>query len=215
MDSVVFKVALPAALAAFVVGLALLRLSVRRRINRDPIRLGAAHPHEVAGFAEGLLSAGTVGIALDVVLNALWADEMAMHYAIPAIRNSATAGWTGLFVLATGLLLDLWAVRSMGDSWRVGLDRESPGALITTGLYRYVRHPIYAAILMVGFGMALISADIVAIDAAAMLWAAVSVQARLEEAFMAATYPQYNEYRMKTGRFFPPLLPLEPARNQS
>jgi len=215
MDSVVFRVALPAALAAFVVCLAFLRSGVRQRISRDPIRLGSAHPNEVASFAEGLLSAGTVGVALDVVLNALWADGMTQHLAIPAIRNSPTAGWCGVFVLGAGLILDLWAVRSMGDSWRVGLDRERPGALVSTGLYRYVRHPIYTAMIMVGLGMALLSADIVSIPAAAILWAGVSMQARVEESFLAATYPEYNEYRMKTGRFLPKLGSPELVRKQS
>jgi hypothetical protein len=56
--------------------------------------------------------------------------------------GSRVVGFAGLVLLGFGVLVASLAVRQMGASWRVGIDRQAPGALVASGLYARVRHPI-------------------------------------------------------------------------
>src|SRR5436189_129706 len=46
----------------------------------------------------------------------------------------------------------LFAQVQMGVSWRVGVDTGETTALVTSGLFRSVRNPIYTAVLVLVFG---------------------------------------------------------------
>ena len=75
--------------------------------------------------------------------------------------------------------------------------------IATTGPYRLVRHPRYAAValanlifvLFTGFWLSLLGI---------LGWVAIYVQARDEEQFLLTLAPRaYGEYRCRTGMFFP------------
>ncbi len=110
----------------------------------------------------------------------------------------------GLALLAAGVLLTSVAVLQMGVSWRVGIDRQAPGSLVTSGLYARVRHPIYSGMLLATAGLAGVTADLLSVTVAAIAFASLPVQARLEEEFLLARHPdEYPEYLRRTGRFWP------------
>ena len=52
----------------------------------------------------------------------------------------------GVVLIACGFLLFVWALKSIGDSWRVGIDRNNPGRLMTGGAFSYSRNPIFVFI---------------------------------------------------------------------
>jgi len=51
----------------------------------------------------------------------------------------------GALIVTGAVILFAIALRDLGDSWRLGLDRSAPGPLVTGGVYRWTRHPIYVA----------------------------------------------------------------------
>lgn len=84
--------------------------------------------------------------------------------------------------------------------------------LKTGGLYRYVRHPIYSGVLLLGAGIALTSGSLIAAGAAVLLFIDLSIKARLEERFLRERFENYADYALRTPRFFPRLRAGENGR---
>jgi protein-S-isoprenylcysteine O-methyltransferase Ste14 len=115
-------------------------------------------------------------------------------------------GYLGLSLLILGFLQAAVAVRQMGVSWRIGIDKEAPGPLVSRGLFSRVRHPIYSGVLLATAGLAALTADLFSLTVAAAAWIGIPVQARLEEEFLLSRYPEYATYLEHTGRFWPRII---------
>jgi protein-S-isoprenylcysteine O-methyltransferase Ste14 len=80
------------------------------------------------------------------------------------------------------------------------------GGLVTTGPYRWLRHPIYAAILYFVWAAALDYRTAPAVGAAALVTLGGAIRMYAEEKLVLATYPEYASYCDRTGRVIPFLL---------
>ncbi len=101
-------------------------------------------------------------------------------------------------LMALGLIA--WSVRSLPPG-------ERGRTLVTTGAFRYFRHPLYAAFLtFFNFGLALFLDHGVFLVWAVLLHPLWHLVIRREEASMHKTFPDvYQTYCQSTGRFFPRL----------
>lgn len=54
----------------------------------------------------------------------------------------------GIAVAALGIVLALAAQLSLGASWRIGIDEAERTDLVTTGAFRVLRNPIFAAVIV-------------------------------------------------------------------
>ncbi len=112
----------------------------------------------------------------------------------------------GYVSLLGGILLWLRAVMSIGMDSLVMLYvyRPDDGSRSETGLYTLVRHPIYAAALHIGGGLALIHANWYALLVAVLLPLFFLGWVRLvEEPELLRRFPDYAEYRRRVPAFFP------------
>jgi len=83
----------------------------------------------------------------------VWIATPALSFADYPLRPAALAA--GASLLATGLWL-LWRSHAdLGSNWSVSLQLREEHALVTHGLYRRVRHPMYLALLVFSLGEAL------------------------------------------------------------
>jgi len=103
-------------------------------------------------------------------------------------------------------LLMLWARLTFGIRSFHGSANPTAGGLVTTGPYRYIRHPIYAAILY--FFWAGIAAHLSLVTVAVGLLATVFTAVRIvaEEKLLVTMYPEYGEYARATMRVVPLVL---------
>ena len=77
------------------------------------------------------------------------------------------------------------------------------GGLVTTGPYRYLRHPIYAAILYFVWAAALDYHTAASASAAVVCTAGAVVRMLSEERLVVERYPEYRDYMRRTKRVLP------------
>ncbi|PJF27574.1 MAG: hypothetical protein CUN53_03500 [Phototrophicales bacterium] len=77
--------------------------------------------------------------------------------------------------------------------------------LVTSGLYRFARHPIYTGVLCAAVGAALAHGNLIAVAIAIIFSPFFTVKSMYEETLLRAAYPDYDDYARRTGRFFPGL----------
>jgi protein-S-isoprenylcysteine O-methyltransferase Ste14 len=116
--------------------------------------------------------------------------------------DSPVVGWIGVAVCALGAGLFIAALVTFGRSFRVGLDEDHPGELVTTGAFALSRNPIYTAFAIILCGVFLIVANwVILIYLVAAVWL-FNRQIRLEEASLTKVYGQpYLDYCRRVRRF--------------
>ena len=110
----------------------------------------------------------------------------------------------GAIVQAGFLLLAVWARRHLGRNWsaevRIAVDHQ----LVCTGPYRFLRHPIYTAMLGIFLGTAIASGQYHALVGLALLVVAYLRKTRLEDQILAQTFgDDYEAYRRDTWALLP------------
>jgi protein-S-isoprenylcysteine O-methyltransferase Ste14 len=107
----------------------------------------------------------------------------------------------GLQVAAFGLML--WARRTFGRrSFHLAAD-PSGGGLVTTGPYRFIRHPIYTAVCVFVWASVLGSPSIETVLIASAVTIGAVVRVFCEEHLLVRQYPDYAVYSRRTKRMIP------------
>ncbi len=76
-------------------------------------------------------------------------------------------------------------------------------SLVESGIYGYVRHPIYTSVLVGAVGVALVHGYFAVMLIALVMVLFFTIKSRYEESLLRAAYPQYAAYMTHTGRFLP------------
>ena len=107
-------------------------------------------------------------------------------------------------LVAAGIALGLWALTAnRPGNFNVRPEPKPSGHLVTGGPYRFVRHPMYLAVLLFGAGFCVGYAAPWRWLAFAALGLVLHAKARIEEAAMTARHPEYAAYARRTRRIVP------------
>ncbi len=131
---------------------------------------------------------------------------------IDIFRFPLTTGirWLGAGIIFTGDLLFIWSHKSLGKNWSPILEIRKGHTLVTDGPYRFIRHPMYAAIFLIGIGVSFLSANwIVTLSYMLPVICLYMVRVSDEEKMMAEQFGnEYRKYIKRTGRLIPKLSTL-------
>lgn len=108
------------------------------------------------------------------------------------------AGISGL--LLGGAMLNLVGLLTLRRAFTIMTEARS---LVRHGVYRFIRHPLYAGHFAVYLGYTLLHLHVATVALYLLFVAGQAVRARNEERKLAAAFPEYEEYRAATGMFFP------------
>jgi protein-S-isoprenylcysteine O-methyltransferase Ste14 len=111
--------------------------------------------------------------------------------------------YLGLAVMAGGIAILIASFIRLGKSLTANPVPKDEGELVVSGLYSFVRHPIYLGLLLLGFGVVLDAGYWPQILIFLMLYIQLHIKANFEEYLLRQKYPGYAAYAAKTPRFFP------------
>ena len=153
---------------------------------------------------------GYVALAFKIVLIALGVliavqvvyPALGQHLGPIAVLDAGgvrTGGWCLLAVAGCVMLAAQW---TMGESWRIGIDNDHPTELVTAGLFRLSRNPIFLAMRLGLLGIFLLRPNAIVLGLLVAGDIAMQVQVRLEEDFLRRTHGStYEAYCRQTRRW--------------
>jgi len=135
-----------------------------------------------------------------VVLTAL---EISMPNIISKLLiNLFWLKYAGILFCYVGLLIFLMALISFGKSWRIGIDENNSNELITTGMFKYSRNPIFLFMDLYFTGIMLIYPNIVFLVATICVIIGIHLQIIREENFLLSKFgEEYTKYKKQTRRY--------------
>jgi protein-S-isoprenylcysteine O-methyltransferase Ste14 len=125
--------------------------------------------------------------------------------------------WSGAVVMVASLWLFWRSHADLGQNWSVSLEIREGHQLVTHGVYRYIRHPMYSSIWLWGIAQGLLLQNWLAGWAVVPVFAVMYVlRTPREERMMCEMFgEQYREYMRRTGRLLPRLVsPRVPRARQ-
>ncbi|MCK4308015.1 isoprenylcysteine carboxylmethyltransferase family protein [candidate division WOR-3 bacterium] len=111
----------------------------------------------------------------------------------------------GMALLTLWIILAWWGILSLGEFSAARWSRLKDGhQIVKTGLYRYVRHPLYASRTLAYLGLFLLSQNFFFLILIVILLPLLYMQAKLEENLLIEVFgEEYKIYRKTTGMLFP------------
>ena len=192
----------PAISKAIFVGLVIVWYAIRyeyaRRSRREKVVSSARGPLETALLLISLSGLGLVPL----VYVATGMPRFADYSFYPLLA------WLGSVFAIAALGMFHLTHRALGRNWSISLDVREGHQLITDGIYRRVRHPMYAAFWLWAVAQALLLPNWVAGPAGLIGFGTLYFGrvAREERMMLEAFGDSYRAYMARTGRVFPSIL---------
>ena len=183
---------------AIVLAGAVVMIAIRAPHGRRSRRVKVATSHKTP-LETGLLILAWVGFIIPLI----WIASPVFSFAEYSLRTGPFIA--GVMCLVTGLWLFYRSHADLGTNWSVTLEVREQHRLITQGVYRRVRHPMYSALLLYAVGQALVIHNWVAgpanLIAVAILF---SLRVGAEERMMIDAFgDEYAAYSAETKRLVP------------
>jgi protein-S-isoprenylcysteine O-methyltransferase Ste14 len=143
-----------------------------------------------------------LGIAVMVGLFAYMVNPARMAWS--SLPLPTWLRWVGVGVAVFGGALFIWTLRNLGKNLTDTVVTRREHTLVTTGPYRWVRHPFYVAAALTLLGNSLAAANWFLLGGGMLVFTLLAIRTRIEEAELLARFGgAYEEYMGRTHRFLP------------
>ena len=188
-----------AAVIVFLVGAAISTYH-RRKADRET-------GETISPRAEGpsiMIALRVFGLCLWLAIFAYLVDPRWMAWS--QVELPAWLRWSGLGLGIVADLLAYWVFSNLGTNVTPSVQTRTAHQLVTSGPYRWVRHPLYLMGLIAYTGFALLAANWFMALLSAAVFVVLVLRLPQEEARLLDRFgDQYREYMQRTGRFLPRL----------
>lgn len=114
------------------------------------------------------------------------------------------ASMIGIVMIYLGSATNIIGRLTLKANWSDHIKIYNDHTLITHGIFRYVRHPLYASLFVMLFGGALVFSNIACVLLTAFVFIPfMTYRAKQEEKMLIEAFSEYRAYKSKTGMFFP------------
>ena len=178
-----------------VVGWYAIRAPHEWRARRTPVKRSARDYRELAVILIAVLGLGTLPL-------------LYIATGFPQIADypfNATQAWSGAIMAIAALGMFYLTHNALGTNWSVSLDVRKNHQLITNGVYRHIRHPMYTAFWLWALAQALLLPNWVAgLSGIVGFGLLYLLRVNREEQLMIDTFGEdYRSYMLRTKRLIP------------
>lgn len=131
---------------------------------------------------------------------------IALYFIFIEGKSQLINNYIGYFLVAffvVGLIILILGILSLNDNLTPLPKPKKNNSLISFGIYKYIRHPVYTGLIMSSFAYAFYSFSFLHIILSIFLTITFYFKSKLEEKYLLNFHEEYEEYMQKTGRFFP------------
>ena len=110
-----------------------------------------------------------------------------------------------LLLLLDGIAIGfgLWAASLMNFQFNIVAEPKPTEPLLRTGPYKFIRHPMYAAVLLATFSWTLSALSIFNLTLWVLLLVIIVIKINYEEKLLATSHPEYPVYQAQTKKLVP------------
>ena len=121
-----------------------------------------------------------------------------------AIRRTVFLDSVAVALCVAGFFVAIWSRKALGAEWSRDVELKQGHKLVESGPYRFMRHPIYTAHLLMGLGTAIASGLLVAFAGLVSFVAGFWIKLSQEERLLLRSFPdQYPAYRARVKALIP------------
>ena len=114
--------------------------------------------------------------------------------------------WSGFMLIGVWGILFVWTFQTLGRNLTDTVVTRRDHTLVTTGPYRYVRHPFYLAFFIAVIGGSIVTANWFLFLSSLLPFAFIVARTPIEEEKLVERFgDEYRDYMARTGRFWPRL----------
>ncbi|GLC37382.1 hypothetical protein PLESTB_001593300 [Pleodorina starrii] len=121
----------------------------------------------------------------------------------PPLTLKGLVDFCATLALTTGLVFMATSFFNLGRNISPLPEPRKKHRLVVSGIYGYVRHPMYGGLLLAGFGLAVLTRNETRLAILALLWWVLENKVSAEEKALSIRYPEYAEYKAKVKKFLP------------
>lgn len=113
----------------------------------------------------------------------------------------------GTLAIVSGCIINITGRFNLGSNWANHIKIYDEHTLVQRGMYKVVRHPLYASIMLMFYGGCLVYRNTLGFLAVTFIFIPfMYYRAKQEETLLIQTFAEYNGYKKRTGMFFPKII---------
>ena len=113
----------------------------------------------------------------------------------------------GLILILLGTYVNIWGRVHLGKNWANQVTMYENQTLVTTGPFRFVRHPLYASLVWMFIGGSLLYLNPASLIATVLIFIPFMIyRAKQEEVFLCKRFKEYKTFQQSTGMLFPKVI---------
>ncbi len=113
----------------------------------------------------------------------------------------------GLILIVIGTVVNVKGRLKLGKNWANQIKIYEDHTLVTSGIYGFVRHPLYASLIWMFYGGSLVYLNWSAFLLTTLIFIPfMYYRAKQEEKLLSKQFEDYSKYKQKVGMFFPKII---------
>ena len=125
-------------------------------------------------------------------------------FAIQSREIAVAMIFFGILLIVVGAVVNIAGRFKLGNNWSDNIKIYKNHSLVDSGVYSLVRHPLYASLIWMFYGSALIYSNWLAFLTNTFIFVpAMYFRARQEEKMLGQEFSEYKKYQARVGMFLP------------